>query len=56
MIRYRCAACGHIYDPEQGEESSDIPPGTPFEDITESWCCPDCGVPKLDFEPIGEAS
>lgn len=52
MKKYRCKLCGHIYDPEKGDPSSDIAPGTPFEDLPDSWKCPSCGVPKDKFAPL----
>ncbi|BAU63968.1 putative rubredoxin [Stanieria sp. NIES-3757] len=52
MQKYQCTACQYIYDPEQGDPDSDIPPGTPFEDIPDDWYCPQCGVDKSMFEPI----
>lgn len=52
MKRYRCAVCEHIYDPAQGDPDNGIPPGTAFESLPDSWCCPDCGAMKSDFEPI----
>jgi rubredoxin len=36
----------------EGDAEGDIPPGTPFEDIPESWVCPVCGVPKEEFEEV----
>ena len=50
--RYRCTICEHIYDPAEGDPMSNIPPGTPFEAISDTWCCPDCGAVKADFEPM----
>ena len=50
--RYRCAICSHIYDPREGDPDSGIPPGTAFEDLPDSWVCPDCGATKSDFEPM----
>lgn len=50
--KYECLVCGYIYDPEKGDPDSDIPPGTPFEDLPDDWMCPDCGAGKEDFEPI----
>ena len=47
-----CALCGLIYDPEEGDPDSGIPPGTPFEDIPDDWCCPVCGAEKADFRPM----
>jgi rubredoxin len=52
MKTYRCTICGHIYNPAEGDPGSDIPPGTPFENLPETWCCPDCGASKEDFEPM----
>ena len=54
MKRYRCAACDHIYDPSEGDPNSGVPPGTPFENLLESWTCPDCGAMKSDFLPMDE--
>ncbi len=52
MDKYECIACGYIYDPEIGDPSADIAPGTAFEDLPEDWVCPDCGVGKDQFEKI----
>jgi Rubredoxin len=52
MKKYKCRACGFIYDPVEGDPDSGIAPGTPFEDIPDDWCCPICGVRKEDFEPV----
>jgi rubredoxin len=52
MKRYRCTTCNHVYDPVLGDPGSGIPPGTPFEQVPEDWCCPDCGAPKADFEAM----
>ncbi len=32
-MRYICANCGYIYDPDQGDPMNDIPPGTAFADL-----------------------
>lgn len=47
--RYLCAVCGYIYDEKIGDVDSGILPGTLWEDIPESWSCPDCNVMKSDF-------
>jgi rubredoxin len=52
--RYRCIVCSHIYDPALGDPDSGIAPGTSFEDIPDSWSCPECGATKADFEPIDD--
>ncbi len=53
MKKYRCSTCSHVYDPEEGDSESNIPPGTAFEDLPDDWTCPDFGAPKADFEPMG---
>ena len=47
--KYRCTVCSHIYDPAEGDPDSGIPPGTPFEEIPDTWFCPVCGARKRDF-------
>jgi len=49
MQKYICNVCGYIYDPELGDDDIGIAPGTPFEQIPDSWLCPVCGVGKDDF-------
>ncbi len=50
--KYRCLACGYIYDPAIGDENAGIEPGTPFENLPNDWVCPTCGSPKDMFEPL----
>ena len=50
--KYKCLACGYIYDPAAGDEENGIAPGTPFDDLPDDWTCPTCGSPKSMFEPI----
>ena len=50
MKKYRCTACGYIYDPENGDPDNGIPAGTPFEELPDDWVCPICGVEKNMFE------
>jgi rubredoxin len=52
MKKWICVVCDYVYDPEQGDPSQDIPPGTAFEDLPADWVCPDCGVGKEDFEEL----
>ena len=52
MDKYRCIACGYIYDPAKGDEDGGIAPGTAFEKLPDSWACPVCGVGKDMFEKI----
>ena len=48
-MKYQCAACGYIYDPDKGDPDSGIKAGTKFEDIPDDWVCPVCGAEKQDF-------
>ncbi len=50
MEKYVCKVCGYVYDPEKGDPDGGIAPGTKFEDISDDWVCPICGVSKKDFE------
>jgi len=52
MKKYVCKVCGYVYDPEKGDPSSGIIPGTPFERLPNEWLCPVCGVPKTEFEEL----
>lgn len=53
-MKYICTVCNWIYDPALGDPEGGIAPGTRFEDIPESWSCPECGVGKEDFEPYNK--
>jgi len=50
--KWRCMACGYIYDPENGDPDNGISAGTTFEDLPDDWSCPICGVGKDMFEEI----
>ena len=52
MQKYECTMCGYIYDPEIGDPSTGIKPGTPFADLPDDWVCPDCGAGKDAFEQV----
>ena len=45
-MKYRCMACGYIYD--------DANEGIKFEDLPDDWTCPLCGVGKDMFEKVEE--
>ena len=49
LDKWECQVCGYIYDPEFGDSSQGINPGTPFEDLPDSWVCPICGALKRMF-------
>ncbi len=52
MGKYECTVCGYIYDPEKGDPDGDINPGISFDDLPDSWVCPECGVGKDMFEAV----
>lgn len=52
MRKYMCVVCGFIYDEAEGFPDDGIEPGTRWEDVPDTWTCPDCGVTKDDFEMI----
>ncbi len=52
VVKYKCSVCGWVYDPAVGDPDGNIPPGTPFEAIPDTWQCPVCGAAKSDFEKI----
>ncbi|MCW8844248.1 MAG: rubredoxin [Gammaproteobacteria bacterium] len=52
MKAYMCVVCGGVYEEEQGDAQSHIPPMTRWEDLPKTWCCPDCGAEKADFELV----
>jgi len=52
MKQWICSICGYIYDEAQGDPENGIPPGTRWEDVPETWTCPDCGTSKLDFDMV----
>jgi rubredoxin len=51
--RYACQFCGYIYDPAAGDAGQKVPPGTAFEDLPDTWRCPDCGLGKEMFRKMG---
>ena len=51
MQKWACTACDYVYDPETGDPDNDVDPGTEWENVPETWECPDCGLGKDAFEP-----
>lgn len=45
-----CTVCGYEYDQSKGDPANGVPPGTHWDDLSDSWLCPDCQMPKSDFE------
>ena len=51
---YESPCTKYKYDPEVGDYERNIPPGTPFEELPDDWCCPKCGAEKEFFEELEE--
>jgi rubredoxin len=49
---WRCALCAFVYDEAKGMPEEGVPPGTRWEDVPETWSCPDCSAMKADFEMV----
>ncbi len=49
---FMCVVCGFVYNEADGWPDDGIAAGTRWEDVPDTWTCPDCGVTKLDFEMI----
>ena len=49
---YLCVVCGYVYDEEKGAPDEGLAPGTKWEDVPDTWICPECGVMKDDFEMV----
>lgn len=49
MEQWKCTICGYIYNSETGDPEGDIPAGTSFESLPDTWMCPICGAGKEDF-------
>lgn len=49
---YMCQLCGLIYREVDGWPEEGIAPGTRWEDVPETWLCPECGATKADFEML----
>lgn len=47
--KLQCMLCSFIYDEAAGWPEEGIAPGTRWEDVPESWTCPDCSATKKDF-------
>jgi rubredoxin len=56
VTSYRCEVCDYVYDEARGEPREGFPAGTPWSQLPDDWCCPDCGVrEKVDFLPVDAA-
>ncbi len=49
MQKYICEPCGYVYDPAEGDVDNGVAAGTAFEEVSEDWVCPICGMGKDVF-------
>ena len=54
--RLECGVCWWVYDPALGDEATQVPPGTPFRLLPDTWNCPNCSTDKSKFMVIGSAA
>ena len=47
-----CDVCGYIYDPEEGDPTQGVAPGTPFDELPDEWVCPLCHLGKEVFSKL----
>jgi rubredoxin len=47
---WRCVLCAFVYDEAQGMPDEGIAPGTRWQDVPDTWSCPDCAASKADFD------
>lgn len=47
--RMECKICWHVYDPAEGCEHWQVPPGTPFAALPGHWRCPVCDGARDQF-------
>ena len=46
---WQCMLCAFVYDEARGMPHDGVAPGTPWEEVPETWFCPDCSASKSDF-------
>jgi [NiFe] hydrogenase assembly HybE family chaperone len=53
--RLECGICWWVYDPALGDDVMQVPPGTPFSRLPDTWRCPNCDAEKSKFMVLGSA-
>jgi rubredoxin len=53
--RLECKVCWYVYDPAQGDDVWQVPPGTPFTELPPHWTCPNCSTTKDQFLVLSDA-
>ena len=47
-MKYICP-CGYVYDEAVGDPENGIAPGTKWEEVSQDYACPVCGLGKDMF-------
>ncbi len=47
---WQCLLCAFVYDEAKGMPDEGVAAGTRWEDVPETWTCPDCSASKSDFQ------
>ena len=47
---WQCRLCAFVYDEALGMPEEGVAPGTRWENVPETWSCPDCSAAKADFD------
>lgn len=54
VTAWTCQLCGFTYEVAKGLPEEGIAPGTPWEEISDDFVCPDCSSTKDDFVPAAD--
>ncbi|QJB36618.1 rubredoxin [Chitinophaga oryzae] len=49
---HQCVACLTVYDEAVGDEEQQVPSGTPFAELPDSYCCSVCEADKDTFREV----
>ncbi len=50
--KWQCLLCAFAYDEALGMPDEGVAPGTRWQDVPETWSCPDCSASKADFQMV----
>jgi rubredoxin len=50
--KWQCVLCAFAYDEALGMPEDGIPAGTRWQDVSDTWSCPDCSASKGDFQMV----
>ena len=52
LKKWQCTLCSFAYDEALGMPEEGVAAGTRWQDVPDSWSCPDCSASKSDFKMI----